>query len=104
MANGIRNELCNSSSTSSRNVRIAGTSVVRFADSMICLSANPSTKVLGYFHVVRFADVNRSYFLGKPPLADSVLPFSMTNSYLHSWTTRPLFDYHRELVASPQNK
>jgi hypothetical protein len=59
MANGIRDELSNNSS---RNVRIAGTSVVRFADSMICLSTNPSTKVLGYFHVVRFADVNRSTF------------------------------------------
>ena len=31
MANGIREELSNSSSTSSRNVRIARTSVVRFA-------------------------------------------------------------------------
>ena len=28
-------------------------------------SGDPSTKVLGYFRIVRFADGNRFYFLGK---------------------------------------
>jgi hypothetical protein len=43
----------------------SSTSVVRFADLMICLSGDPSTKVLGYLHSVRFADGNRSYFGAK---------------------------------------
>jgi hypothetical protein len=36
--------------------KIVRSSVVREADSMVCLSGDPSTKVLGYFHSVRFAD------------------------------------------------
>ena len=46
-------------------MRSCNTSVVRFADLMIYLSGDPSTKVLGYFRIVRFADGNRFYFLGK---------------------------------------
>ena len=49
----------------SGNVRLPSTSVVRFADSMFFLAADPSTKVLGYCHVVRFADEQCFYFLGK---------------------------------------
>jgi hypothetical protein len=40
-------------------------SAVRFADSIICLSDDPSTKVLGYFHLVRFADSDYQTFFAK---------------------------------------
>jgi hypothetical protein len=43
----------------------SNTSFVRFTDLMICLSGDPSTKVRGYFHSVRFADGNRSYSWAK---------------------------------------
>src|SRR5437016_11102434 len=42
-----------------------GSSAVRCADLMICLPGDPSTKVLGYFHLVRCADDNYQTFRAK---------------------------------------
>ena len=45
--------------------RKVGTVFVRCADLMIYLPGDPSTKVLGYFHLVRCADANYKTFRAK---------------------------------------